>query len=86
MSPELLTAWKVFLTGHWTRTTPTSPGTYRVCSVDGNPETTSATVTLIRDPQTHEVVPLFPWGGWWWSEPLPPLPPLDTAPLRLIGP
>jgi len=71
-------AWGRFLSGHWTRTRPTTPGTYSVVGVDcGEPDGVriSQTLTVILL-STGTLYYTCSWGGWWWSEPLPKLPPL----------
>lgn len=76
MNPELLERWTRFLAGHWTRQAPTEPGFYRICSVDGSPESTSQSILAYRDPRSGKVETVTPWGGWRWSVPTPELPPL----------
>jgi hypothetical protein len=60
------TAWDKFLRGHWSSNVPTLPGTYPVADYTG----TQAGFVRVEP----DIGPLMDWGGYWWSEPLPPLP------------
>jgi hypothetical protein len=73
-------SWERFLGGHWTREQPTKPGHYPVqgvkCGeVDGN----TPSILVIVYKAKGELRLTQSWGGWWWSEPLPNLPPTPDA-------
>jgi hypothetical protein len=68
--------WERFLGGHWTRVRPTKPGYYPVEGVACGqlPGKAPSTTVLAYDDQGTLRFSQS-WGGWWWSEPLPMLPP-----------
>lgn len=63
-----------FVCGQWTLERPTKPGTYLIAARGTQVGASSQTNVLYEDPRTNEVCWVTPWGGWWWSEPLPTLP------------
>ena len=63
-----------FMRGEWTLEMPTKPGAYPVCAL-GTPAGFFTIVVYERPCLTGSVLtPTQPWGGWWWSEPLPHMP------------
>jgi hypothetical protein len=74
--------WKLFLSGYWTRERPTKPGLYVVEGVGGGePRGVSLSKTIFAYMNDGAVKFTQPWGGWWWSEPVPNLPATpDTQP------
>ena len=77
---DFKTAWARFLSGHWTRERPTRPGYYPIqCLKSGETEgTTPSSLCLVYELE-GEIRFTQGWGGWWWSEPLPDLPPTPDA-------
>lgn len=77
---EVAFAWAKFLDGHWTRERPTKPGYYPTASVkSGEVDGTIPSMTVLAYELDGEIRFTQPWGGWWWSEPLPLLPPTPDA-------
>ena len=78
--------WDDFLCGHWTRECPTKPGYYPVEGVScGDPVGIVPSKTVIAYNNQGQLKLSQTWGGWWWSEPLPMLPPTpdtDCTPHR----
>jgi hypothetical protein len=68
-------------TGRWMREMPQKAGMYWTRTADGL-EAGIVAVCALPDGQLftprymdHQMVPGTTWGGWWWSEPVPPCPP-----------
>lgn len=64
---------ETFMRGEWTLEAPTEPGSYPICARDTNPG--FCVNTVYYSPFTHKIKSTMAWGGWWWSEPLPEMPP-----------
>lgn len=76
MDNNLRGAWMTFiLEGHWQKDLPTQPGTYFLRTSDGY---SGGTGTIYRDPVTGTAKAVSPWGGDWWSHPIPTLPDTRT--------
>jgi hypothetical protein len=63
--------------GFWTMERPTKPGAYSVCEVGCGPDPDSVGhnhVDVVMKPD-GELLFVKDWGGWWWSAPIPALPP-----------
>jgi len=58
--------------GKWTKTMPKRTGTFPVQAVDTPSEEPSFIVIYKHEGKLHAT---RPWGGWWWTEPLPKFPP-----------
>lgn len=71
--PEALfrRAWSKFLNGYWTKTMPTRPGRYPTAPIGINGRGDDIVIYVV-DGVAHAT---SSWGGWWWSEPYPELPP-----------
>lgn len=68
--------WALFLGGHWTRERPTKPGYYPVEAVTcGDQDGVVPSLTVLAYDDHGQLRFAQSWGGWWWSEPLPALPP-----------
>lgn len=67
--------------GHyWTRTGDGEvAGIVEVCALKGGGFFSPA--YLRRAADGPEVAPGSAWGGWWWSEPVPPIPSFESAKL-----
>ena len=77
---EVAFAWATFLDGHWTREKPRRPGYYPVQGVGcGEVDGSTPSVLVIAYESEGEIRFTQSWGGWWWSEPLPLLPPTPDA-------
>jgi len=63
----------MFVEGQWQREKPTIPGNFFVANRAGTPV---GIIKLRRNKKTKELetIDCLSWGGWWWSEPVPPLP------------
>ena len=74
--------WDRYLCGHWTLKTPTEPGTYPLAARH-TPGPQHATLDIVVT--EFQSKPFYAmvghsgrtpgWGGWFWSEPKPALPP-----------
>ena len=69
MTQELSEAWALFLRGHW-GPQPKKPGRYPLRCQDG----VGGGIGVIYFSDTGEPVAVTPWGGDWWSEPIPDMP------------
>jgi hypothetical protein len=80
MRHELKEAWKKFINGHWEKTFPEKAGVYPTATREGC-RATDRHVALIRGGHLVDTTSYRPidksttWAGWWWSEPIPALPP-----------
>lgn len=68
--------WVKFIRGHWQREMPGLPGSYPLVELAqaAEPIVTSTFGVVYLDPDTKKPRSVRPWGGWWWSEPMPSLP------------
>lgn len=74
--------WAKFLSGTWTKTAPTNPGTYPVAPerIAGEPTPKILMNVAQTDDGLYYSLPgksetnSCPWEGWVWSQPLPNLP------------
>ena len=82
---DLVTDFRVkmetFMRGEWTLEMPDKPGTYPVCGRNCPPDGSTIVVVYLHS-TTGKPTPTHTWGGWWWSEPLPDLPPTPDAPWK----
>jgi hypothetical protein len=69
-------SWERFLGGRWTRERPRKPGYYPVEGVQsGEPDGSIPSKMVLVYEAEGKLCFAQSWGGWWWSEPLPMLPP-----------
>lgn len=74
MTPELRRSWDIYLGGYWTKKIPTKPGTYNLATAQG--KLASESVVCYVEPESGQSRLHRNWGGYFWSEPLPMLPPV----------
>jgi hypothetical protein len=75
--------WDRFLSGHWTKTPPTKEGSYPIAFGEASTEITPILfIWIIEKEDGIEYVnynyvrkDYLEWGGYFWSEPMPNLPP-----------
>lgn len=80
MDAKLRQQWAQFLNGHWTLSRPTKPGLYRIVSrIDTDTQSFGHEAVVFWDPNVGEARAVTPWGGYWWSEPTPPLPSVEES-------
>ena len=60
-----------FKNGHWTLDMPQQKGVYQ-CRARN---CTSGETKVVVYELNGEMFSTIPWGGYWWSEPLPDMPP-----------
>jgi hypothetical protein len=73
-------SWERFLGGHWTRERPTKTGYYPIQAIkSGDPDGTPPSMLILVYELDGEIHYTQSWGGWWWSHPLPDLPPAPDA-------
>lgn len=83
--PPLKPEWAAFLRGRWTTQAPTKPGVYPAAGRTGEPARDQTVIGLANgnvlycDRHTTYKDPKAAWGGWWWSEPRPELPPAPKS-------
>ncbi|WNM70235.1 hypothetical protein [Myxococcus phage Mx1] len=77
MDEKYAKAWQKFLAGHWQKELPSREGTYPIATTAGDQAGTSIVYIY---PNTGEACSVRPWGGYWWSEPIPDLPPPVVRP------
>jgi len=74
---EIAEVWRRFLEdGEWIREVPQASGEYPVATLQGERGTP---VVVYCDPAIGEYKPTRPWGGFFWSIPLPPMPPVPEG-------
>ena len=74
--------WAKFLNGTWTTNAPQEPGTYPLAAPKGDAENPPGILmnVVATEDGLHYALPgrsqtgSCPWGGWFWSQPLPNLP------------
>lgn len=71
MEKQLKEKWKNFLNGHFQKELPQKAGRYPVRTSDGYD---GGFITIYIHPDTKKAKATTPWGGEYWSEPLPSLP------------
>ena len=86
MEKGLQEQWLKFMGGHWTKEKPTKEGDYAITDRDsykmcrGKPLSYRTVGVYNYDGKLRMTVGWadeknpMPWGGWWWSEPMPKLP------------
>jgi hypothetical protein len=70
--------WVKYSQGHWTREMPAEPGCYTVTSADpllAGEDPGHRVVYIVRMPNGDLYCTEECFKGFWWSEPLPSLPP-----------
>lgn len=68
--------WALFLGGKWTRTQPTKPGLYPVATLYEGAHVGHRLMVKRNGKVVQADVPVNQpgWQGWFWSQPLPPMP------------
>jgi hypothetical protein len=79
----LADAWTKFLAGHWQTDMPQAEGVYPTAHRDGEQGFTG---TVYRNPQTGKFHAARIHHAWWWSEPVPSLPPTPPFPEAWTAP
>ncbi len=76
MDETLKAQWLDFLTGHWQKGMPSQVGVYPTCTTEGDP---APSVVVYANPYSGQLRSTVLLGGFWWSKPLPEMPPLDKS-------
>ena len=74
MTGEIFCKWSRFLEGSWTLKTPTRPGEYPIATRDGDYAGIATVVSARGEILYRDQPAVVSWQGFWWSEPLGPLP------------
>lgn len=72
MTDELRAEWDTFLNGHWQKEMPKKVGEYPLATLDGELGGRGLVYFAGGFRSVHT------WRGWWWSEPIPDMPPLES--------
>jgi hypothetical protein len=90
MEQHYLKEWKRFLTGHWQKEMPKREGAYPI-HPRSDPRYPGMTANVVHHDGKYFCANYLPlgrnwadghipegtsWAGWWWSEPIPDLPPV----------
>jgi hypothetical protein len=66
--------------GSWTRNFPTLPGIYHVRALGSDCAAMGHNEIVVYKRPDGVLQSVDSWGGWWWSVPIPELPPTPDAP------
>lgn len=75
---DVVDLWRDFLHGHWTKVPPTVPGTYPTADRAGF-LSKDIIVGELKGELYYAGAKNPAWGGWWWSEPRPDMPPAPVS-------